>query len=80
MTREEHKEQWKNYHPLDLDVNDVIDKVYDDFEKEQQNNLESELAKSIVINGLRDKLKKAKSYIVDLENQLKNKQNGWMNK
>jgi len=27
-----------------------------------------------------DKLEKAQSYIVDLENQLKNKENGWMNK
>ncbi len=27
-----------------------------------------------------EKLKKAQNYIVDLENQLKNKSNGWMNK
>lgn len=29
---------------------------------------------------LKDKLKKAQSYIVDLENKLKNKSNIWMNK
>lgn len=29
---------------------------------------------------LQDKLKKCKSYVIDLENQIKEKSNGWMEK
>lgn len=45
---------------------ELIHKIFNDFEKDSRE--------------LRDKLAKAQKYIVDLENQLKNKQNRWMNK
>ena len=32
MTREEAKKVWDKVHPLDLDLNTVIDTIYDDFE------------------------------------------------
>ena len=31
MTREEHKKYYNVYHPLDIDVDDVINKVFDYF-------------------------------------------------
>lgn len=45
---------------------------------EEELNIIDESIKEI--EALQDKLKKAQSYIVELENQLKNKSNGWMNK
>ncbi len=32
MTRDEAKKEWAKTHPLDLDLDSVIDVIYDDFE------------------------------------------------
>lgn len=32
MTRDEAKQEWAKVHPLDLDLDSVIDVIYDDFE------------------------------------------------
>lgn len=32
MTRDEAKKEWCNVHPLDLNLDDVVDEIYDDFE------------------------------------------------
>jgi predicted nucleic acid-binding Zn-ribbon protein len=68
ITRDEAKDKIKfGYGQVSLSHQlRTIDKIYEGFEKDSRE--------------LRDKLAKAQNYIVDLENQLKNKSNGWMNK